>query len=93
MHIPIAIVWGRPALWITAALWALAPGASAQPPTATPAPNTSVGQVRQDRLPTAQASRATTPVPPVAYRSVFKDLSKGVEPKVLDWKASPGAKP
>lgn len=47
-----------------------------------------VGSVQQDRQATLQASQARTPVPPVAYRSVFADLPEGVESTMLDWKAA-----
>ena len=47
-----------------------------------------VGSVQQDRQATLQASQARTPVPPVAYRSVFVDLPQGVETTTLDWKAA-----
>ena len=47
-----------------------------------------VGSVQQDRQTTLQASHARTPVPPVAYRSVFVDLPQGVESTTLDWKAA-----
>ena len=68
----------RAALVCVTALWAFSTNAFAQ----------AVGQVNQDRKPTLQASQAATPVPPVAYRSVFQDLPKGVESTVLDWKTS-----
>ncbi len=47
-----------------------------------------VGTVQQDRRATLQASQGRTSVPPVAYRSVFIDLSQGVESTSLDWKAA-----
>jgi hypothetical protein len=47
-----------------------------------------VGSVQQDRQATLQASQARTPVPPVAYRSVFADLPQGVESTALDWRAA-----
>jgi hypothetical protein len=49
------------------------------------------GSVRLDPTPTLQASQASTPVPAVAYRSVFADLPQGVENTVLDWKAANAA--
>ena len=49
------------------------------------------GSVRLDPTPTLQASQASTPVPAVAYRSVFADLPQGVETTVLDWKAANAA--
>lgn len=49
------------------------------------------GNVRLDPTPTLQASQASTPVPAVAYRSVFSDLPRGVEDTVLDWKAANAA--
>ena len=49
------------------------------------------GNVRLDSTPTLQASQASTPVPAVAYRSVFSDLPRGVEDTVLDWKAANAA--
>lgn len=49
------------------------------------------GSVRLDPTPTLQASRASTPVPAVAYRSVFADLPQGLEDTVLDWKAANAA--
>lgn len=49
------------------------------------------GSVRLDPSPTLQASQAGTPVPAVAYRSVFADLPQGVENTVLDWKAANAA--
>jgi hypothetical protein len=55
---------------------------------ATPAMAQAVGSVRLDRLPTLQASQASTPVPPVVYTSVLDDLPKGVETTTLDWKAA-----
>lgn len=48
----------------------------------------SVGSVQQDHQATLQVSQARTPVPPVAYRSVFADLPQGVESTTLDWKAA-----
>ncbi|OYU45807.1 MAG: hypothetical protein CFE44_05515 [Burkholderiales bacterium PBB4] len=47
-----------------------------------------IGTVVLDRQATLQASQAQTPVPPVAYRSVFADLPQGVESTTLDWKAA-----
>lgn len=47
-----------------------------------------VGSVQQDHQATLQAAQARTPVPPVAYRSVFADLPQGVESTTLDWKAA-----
>ncbi len=49
------------------------------------------GSVRLDPTSTLQASQASTPVPAVAYRSVFADLPRGVEETVLDWKAANAA--
>jgi hypothetical protein len=49
------------------------------------------GTVRLDPTPTLQASQASTPVPAVAYRSVFADLPIGVEDTVLDWKGANAA--
>lgn len=49
------------------------------------------GSVRLDPIPTLQASQASTPVPAVAYRSVFADLPSGIEETVLDWKAANAA--
>jgi hypothetical protein len=49
------------------------------------------GTARLDPTPTLQASQASTPVPKVAYRSVFADLPQGVEESVLDWKAANAA--
>lgn len=37
---------------------------------------------------TLQASDAASPVPALAYRSVFADLPKGVEEASTDWKAA-----
>lgn len=68
----------RHLLGVVSTLMALAGPAAAQ----------AVGDVHQNRQPTLQASQASTPVPPVAYRSVFLDVPKGVETTVLDWKAS-----
>ncbi len=47
-----------------------------------------VGTVRLDSQTTRQSSQPATPVPPVAYRSVFEDLPRGVESTSLDWKAA-----
>lgn len=49
------------------------------------------GSVRLDPTPTLQASQASTPVPTMAYRSVFADLPQGLEDTVLDWKAANAA--
>ncbi len=68
-------------LLVTAFTAAIALAAQAQAP----------GSVRLDPIPTLQASQASTPVPAVAYRSVFSDLPQGVENTVLDWKAANAA--
>lgn len=39
----------------------------------------------------APAADAASPVPAVAYRSVFTDTPKGVEAETLDWKAANAA--
>jgi hypothetical protein len=49
------------------------------------------GGIRLDPTPTLQASQPNTPVPAVAYRSVFADLPQGVEDTVVDWKAANAA--
>ena len=49
------------------------------------------GSVRLDPTPTLQASQANTPVPAVAYRSIFADLPQGVDEPVQDWKAANAA--
>ena len=68
-------------LFVTAFTAASALAAQAQAP----------GSVRLDPTPTLQASQASTPVPAVAYRSVFADLPQGVENTALDWKAANAA--
>ena len=60
-------------------LWAAAP----QPGLAQ-----AVGSVPMDSALTLQASQPSSPVAPVAYRSVFADLPQGLEQTPIDWKAA-----